>query len=91
MLQQNRRNKMKQLLLALLTISTIGLISLSAYAQSAAVLTPRGPYMIATGSQNMVWRIDQSTGLMSYCIRDTISTDPALVRQRPPICSAWGQ
>lgn len=53
--------------------------------------TPRGPFAIASGSQNTVWRIDQSTGMVSYCIRDTISNDPALIRSRPPICSAWGR
>jgi hypothetical protein len=53
--------------------------------------TPRGPFGIASGSQNTVWRIDQSTGMVSYCIRDTISNDPALIRSRPPICSAWSR
>lgn len=51
----------------------------------------RGPFMIARGDDNFVWRIDQATGLMSYCYRDTTSLDRTLIKQRPPYCSAWGQ
>lgn len=72
------------------TLVALCLWSFTAHAQDASVQTPRGPYMITSGSQNMVWRVDQTTGLVSYCIRDTVSTDPGLVRQRQPICSAWG-
>jgi hypothetical protein len=50
----------------------------------------KGPFMVGGGNQNMAWRIDQGTGQISYCVRDTASTDPVLIRQRPPICSAWG-
>ena len=58
---------------------------------AAAPVVPKGPFMIAGGNQAMIWRIDQSTGLVSYCIRDIVSNDPALLKQRPPICSAWGR
>ncbi len=52
---------------------------------------PRGPFVIARGDDNFVWRMDQATGLMSYCYRDTSSLDRTLIQQRPPYCSAWGQ
>ncbi len=52
---------------------------------------PRGPFTLARGDDNFVWRIDQATGLMSYCYRDTSSLDRALIKQRPPYCSGWGQ
>ena len=51
---------------------------------------PRGPFTIARGDENFVWRIDQATGLLSYCYRDTNSLDRALIRNRPPYCSGWG-
>lgn len=60
----------------------------NAFSQSDAA--PRGPFMIAGGDKMMVWRIDQATGLISYCQRDTISMDPQFIKTRPPICSAWG-
>lgn len=51
---------------------------------------PRGPYMIARGDDNYAWRIDQATGMVSFCIRDTQSTDRKFIKQRGPYCSAWG-
>lgn len=54
-----------------------------------AQATPRGPYMIAGGDRMMVWRVDQSTGMVSYCLRDSVSSDPKFILQRAPYCSAW--
>lgn len=62
----------------------------SAFSQSEAVET-RGPYMIAGGDKMMVWRIDQATGRVSYCQRDTVSMDAQFIRTRPPACSAWSR
>lgn len=78
--------------LSTLSVLLLSMIAMPALAQQQQnTETPRGPFGIASGSQNTVWRIDQSTGMVSYCMRDTISNDPALVRSRPPICSAWGR
>jgi hypothetical protein len=73
----------------LLAVAGVFIFLSQAYTQSAP--SPlKGPFMLGGGSQNLVWRIDQGTGQTSYCVRDTISNDPVLIRQRPPICSAWG-
>jgi hypothetical protein len=77
--------------LFVLTVFSLITLSTAVWAQQNTEATPRGPFSISSGSQNTVWRIDQSTGLVSYCIRDTVSNDPALIRSRPPICSAWGR
>ncbi|MDB5478580.1 MAG: hypothetical protein JWM96_1075 [Alphaproteobacteria bacterium] len=60
-----------------------------AYSQTAA--PPRGPYMIAAAGddRNTIWRIDQSTGRVSYCMRNITSMDAQLIASRPPFCSAW--
>lgn len=51
----------------------------------------RGPYMLAGGDKMMIWRIDQGTGKVSYCMRDSVSSDPQYIRTRAPYCSAWSQ
>lgn len=51
---------------------------------------PRGPYVISATDQNYVWRLDQATGLVSYCYRESSSTDREFIKQRPPYCSGWG-
>ncbi len=48
-----------------------------------------GPYMIASGDRNMVWRIDQTTGRVSYCQINSPSSDPKYVATQAPYCSAW--
>lgn len=54
--------------------------------------TKRGPFMIAAGSDRMVvWRVDQATGAISYCIRDIVSMDRKFIASRPPFCSAWSE
>lgn len=52
---------------------------------------PRGPFMISATDQNYVWRIDQATGMVSYCFRDSGSTDRGYIKSRPPYCSMWGE
>lgn len=61
----------------------------TAFSQTEVAL--RGPYMIAGGDKMMVWRVDQATGRVSYCMRDSVSTDPQYLRTRAPYCSAWSQ
>ena len=72
----------------------LSIASFSAHAQSLSAETsapaPRGPFGVSA-DQNIAWRIDQTTGAISYCIRDTNSNDAALIAQRPPICSAWSR
>ncbi len=63
----------------------------TAQSQEAAVAATRGPYMIAGGDRFSIWRIDQATGRVSYCMRDTQSMDPKFIATRPPFCSAWSQ
>jgi hypothetical protein len=86
----------RRLIMRVLLALTILLFALPAtdslaQQQQNAEQQPRGPFGIASGSQNTVWRIDQATGMVSYCMRDTISNDPGLVRSRAPICSAWSR
>lgn len=83
----------RQTLMMILMI-TLGLafaFSVFTAARSQTATTPRGPFMIAGGDKMMVWRIDQSTGMISYCMRDSVSTDPKFITQRAPYCSAWSQ
>ncbi|HEY1097196.1 MAG TPA: hypothetical protein VGF14_08150 [Alphaproteobacteria bacterium] len=79
---------MRYLILSIVTFTVLALSAV--YAQQDAP-APRGPFVISSGSQNTAWRIDQGTGLVSYCQRDMVSNDPALIRSRPPVCSTWGQ
>jgi hypothetical protein len=61
-----------------------------ALAQTAPNPYP-GPFMIAGGGAQLVWRIDQSTGAVSYCVRDTASVSRRAIRDDDlaPYCSAW--
>lgn len=47
-------------------------------------------YMIASSgtSGQFVWRVNTTTGAVSYCIRRDNSTDQAFIAKRPPYCSA---
>ncbi len=86
--------KQRQSLMMIMMMITLGLVlavSVFTVAQSQNAITTRGPYMIAGGDKMMVWRIDQSTGAISYCMRDSVSTDPKFITQRAPYCSTWGQ
>lgn len=74
-------------ILGLASAFSVATVALSQSNASA----PRGPYMIAGGDRMMVWRIDQATGKVSYCMRDTNSTDPKFIAVRGPYCSAWSE
>lgn len=84
-------NAKRQTLMMLVMIALGLAFSISAFtvARSQNAVAPRGPYMIAGGDKMMVWRIDQATGMVSYCMRDTVSTDPKFIQQRAPYCSVW--
>lgn len=60
-------------------------------AQSQDTAAIRGPFMIAPAGddRSSVWRIDQTTGRVSYCVRNIQSLDAALIASRAPFCSAW--
>lgn len=47
-------------------------------------------YMIASAGNNsqFVWRVNTTTGAVSYCIRKDNSLDREFIAQRPPYCSA---
>ncbi|MBK67008.1 MAG: hypothetical protein CMP22_02625 [Rickettsiales bacterium] len=47
-----------------------------------------GNYMIAGNSGQFVWRVDQASGSISYCVRRDNSIDPDLLKRRPPYCSS---
>lgn len=80
------------LIVFLLAVSTGAAVAqMNTLTADTPAIVPRGPYMIAGGNQTTIWRIDQTTGMVSYCIRDTVSNDPGLISQRPPLCSAWGR
>ena len=85
-------NKGKTLLIfsafAFVILLTLSVIT-SAQSQQAAML--RGPFMLAAGDKQTTWRIDQATGRVSYCMRDTNSMDPKFIATRPPFCSAWSE
>ena len=54
-----------------------------------AVSQGRGAsYMIASDGGQFMWRVNVSTGAVSYCIRRDNSTDESFIAQRPPYCSA---
>ena len=85
-------NLAKRQTLMMIMMITLGLafaFSVFTAARSQTPVATRGPYMIAAGDKMMVWRIDQSTGMVSYCMRDSVSTDPKFIQQRAPYCSAW--
>ncbi|MBU6235148.1 MAG: hypothetical protein KGQ41_04830 [Alphaproteobacteria bacterium] len=46
-------------------------------------------FMMASGAPSHAWRVNTSTGAVSYCIRKSDSPDPKYMASNPPICSAW--
>ncbi len=48
-----------------------------------------GPYAIAAGEMNTVWRIDQSSGRVSICQYQITSNNPKDLATRKPACSGW--
>lgn len=47
-----------------------------------------GGYMVASDGKAFVWRVNTSTGALSYCARRADSLDPVFLRNNPPYCSA---
>jgi hypothetical protein len=45
-------------------------------------------FMIASSGGSFVWRVNVSTGAVSYCVRRDDSTDEKFVAKRAPFCSA---
>ena len=47
-------------------------------------------FMIASDGSNgqFVWRVNTSTGAVSYCVRRDNSIDETFIRKRAPYCSA---
>ncbi len=59
-------------------------------AASPAVSQARGAgYMMAAGSSNYAWRVNTTTGSVSYCVRRSDSTDPEYIQRNPPSCSSF--
>lgn len=57
---------------------------------SPAVSQARGAgFMMASGSAAYGWRVNTTTGAVSYCVRRSDSTDPEYLSGTPPVCSAW--
>ncbi|NBX67280.1 MAG: hypothetical protein EBQ96_09835 [Proteobacteria bacterium] len=46
-------------------------------------------FMMASGAAAFGWRINTSTGAVSYCLRRSDSTDPGYLAENPPVCSGW--
>lgn len=46
-------------------------------------------FMMASGSAAYGWRINTTTGAVSYCVRRTDSTDPVYLSENAPTCSAF--
>lgn len=44
-------------------------------------------FMVASAGAQYVWRVNTSTGAVSYCARRDGSVDPAIVTNRAPYCS----
>jgi hypothetical protein len=67
------------------------LLAIAIVAASFSPATSQGrgsSYMIAGDGGQFVWRVNVSTGAVSYCIRRDNSTDETFIAQRPPFCSA---
>ena len=46
-------------------------------------------FQISSESDLFVWRIDQTTGEVSYCTRSNDSRSPSVVSSSTPTCSGW--
>lgn len=47
-----------------------------------------GGYMVASDGRAFVWRVNTTTGSVSYCVRRDDSLDQQFISQRAPYCSA---
>ena len=50
---------------------------------------PKGPFHLSAPSSNLVWRIDEASGAVSYCIRTNPGMTDRIVQSTVPICSGW--
>jgi hypothetical protein len=66
-----------------------GVTSTQAQINAPTTTVTNGPYMIASGEMNTVWRIDQATGRVSICQLQITSSDPKDLATRKPACSGW--
>ena len=85
------RNKASALIMAAALTFTIAALTSAILFSQPAVSQGRGPFALSGGNGPIVWRIDQSTGQVSYCYRGTPSEDMKQMKARPPYCSAWSQ
>lgn len=46
-------------------------------------------FMMAAGAASYGWRVNTSTGAVSYCVRRSDSVDPGYLAENPPVCSGW--
>lgn len=46
-------------------------------------------FQISSESDLFVWRIDQTTGEVSFCTRSNDSRSPSVVSSSAPTCSGW--
>ncbi len=73
----------------ILISSIILAIALVTASFSPATSQGRGSsFMIASSGGQFVWRVNVSTGAVSYCVRRDDSTDQKFIQKRSPFCSA---
>lgn len=64
-------------------------VAIVASSFSPATSQGRGAsYMVASDGNQFVWRVNVSTGAVSYCVRKDNSVDESFISKRPPFCSA---
>ena len=68
--------------------AVIAVAILIASFSSPATSQGRGGYMVASDGRSFVWRVNTSTGEVSYCARRDDSLDASYMQSRPPFCSA---
>lgn len=68
------------------TILAIGFV-IASYSKPATS-QGRGGFMVASDGDQFVWRVNTSTGELSYCARRSDSTDPRYMQENAPFCSS---
>ncbi len=46
-------------------------------------------FMVASDGRALVWRVNTTTGAVSYCTRRSDSNDPGYVAEQTPTCSRF--
>ncbi len=81
---------MKKWPVALFASSLIVAMAILFAANNPAESQARGAgFMMASGSSTYAWRVNTTTGAVSYCVRRSDSIDPAYIAANPPVCSGW--